>query len=458
MLGKIRITNKKSIVMKHFISQTAIIGILLIISSCSAGNNWPQFRGPDGNSISAESGLPVEWGNDKNILWKSKIPGKGWSSPIVWENKIFITTAYQDKEPQPTELENRDPGSNRTMPDKDFRFEIYCMNKSTGEVIWKETAYLGKPGIITHRDNTYASETPVTDGNFLYVYFGMRGLYCYDLDGNKIWEKNIGIYPMEADWGTGSSPILYKDFVIFQFDNVENSQVLALDKTTGEEKWRTTRDEISTWSTPYIWRNKLRVELVTGGKKTRSYNPDTGELLWEMDMRGGRDISSPVGSSEMVYVCNEERRDGGGTLFAIKAGASGDISLDSAEISNEWIAWIQPKSYIAMASPVLYKGYLYSLERNRGAVSCLDAQTGEYMYKSEKLEEARSFWASPWACNDMIFCLDDTGNTHVLQAGPEFKVFATNTLDDKFWSSAAISGGTLIFRGVDYVYGIGLPQ
>ena len=286
----------------------------------------------------------------------------------------------------------------------------------------------------------------------------MRGLYCYDLDGNKVWEKNIGIFPMQSNWGTSSSPILYKNLLIIQFDNEENSQILALDKATGDEIWRTKRDEISTWSTPYIWKNKSRIELVTGGKKTRSYNPDNGELLWELDMRGGRDITSPVGNDDMIYVCNEERRDGGGTLFAVKAGASGDISLDSAQNSNDWVAWAQSKSGIAMATPLLYKGYLYGLERNRGVVNCFHAKTGEYVYRREKLEGSKSFWASPWSYNDMIFCLDDTGTTHVLQAGPEFKVLVTNKLDDKFWSSAAIGGGSLIFRGVDYVYGIGLPQ
>lgn len=447
--------------MNRYLLRVFTIGIIIFLSSCSSNNNWPQFRGPEANSVSAETNLPFEWGDDENLLWKFKVPGKGWSSPIVWGDKVFITTAYKDPSEAPVqEEENKNPDNDdrRITPDVDFRFEVYCLNKNTGVVIWKNTAFLGKPGIKTHRDNTYASETPVTDGKYLYVYFGMRGLYCYDLDGNKIWEKNIGIFPMEADWGTSSSPVLYKDLLILQFDNEENSSVLALDKTNGKEKWRTMRNEISTWSTPYIWKNKKRTELVTGGKKTRSYNPVNGDLLWELDMRGGRDITSPVGNDEMIYVCNEERRDGGGTLFAVKAGASGDISLDSVQNSNEWVAWTQPKSRVAMATPVLYKGRLYGLARNGGTVSCFDAKTGEYVYKREKLKGAKSFWASPWAYNDMVFCLDDTGTTHVLQAGSEFKVLATNALDDKFWSSTAIAEGTLIFRGVEYVYGIGFTQ
>ena len=429
-----------------------------IIHFCYSSDNWSQFRGAQGDGVSSITNLPTEWGNDMNLQWKCKIPGKGWSSPIVWDDKVFITTAIRDKE-DPVANEGDDgqtkQAGNRIMPDKDYRFEVYCLNKNTGDIIWKDVSYLGKPGIITHIDNTYASETPVTDGKHVYVYFGMVGLYCYDLDGKKVWEKNLGVFPMRANWGSSSSPILYKDMLIMQFDNEENSQVFALDKKSGDEIWRTKRDEKSTWSTPYIWKNKIQTELVTGGKKTRSYNPETGRLIWELDMRGGRDISTPVSNDEMIFICNEERRDGGGIMFAVKAGASGDISLDSAESKNDWVAWILPKCGIAMASAALCNGYIFAVERRMGRVNCINAKTGEFAYKKEKLDGAKAFWASPWVYDNKIFCLDDTGTTHVLDAGPEFKVIASNKLDDKFWSSTAVANGMLIFRGVDYVYGIG---
>lgn len=434
-------------------SRYLTIAFALLFYPCFSNDNWSQFRGSQGNGSSSLTNLPVEWSNEMNIKWKSKIPGKGWSSPIVWEDKVFLTTAYRETM-DPNENEQAIPSNRRIMPDNDYRFEIYCLNRNSGEIIWKDLAYLGKPGIVTHYDNTYASETPVTDGKHVYAYFGMVGLYCYDMEGKKVWEKNIGTFTMQANWGTSSSPILFKDKLIMQFDNEENSQVIALDKLTGEDKWRTKRDEISTWSTPYIWKNKECVELVTGGKKKRSYNPETGELIWELDMQGGRDITTPISTNEMIYLCNEERSDGGGILFAVKAGASGNISLDSAENKNEWVAWTLPKSGIAMASPVLCNGYIYSLERRLGRVSCINAQTGEFAYRKERLEGAKAFWASPWTYNDMIFCLDDSGTTHVLQSGPEFKVIATNKLDDRFWSSTAVTEGLLIFRGVDFVYGI----
>ena len=410
-----------------------------------------MFRGANGDGTIQNAKIPTEWGSDKNLIWKMKIPGKGWSSPIIWEDKVFITTARSADE----SVEITADSNNRIYPDQDYKFEIYCLDRKTGEILWTTVAYLGKPGIITHKDNTYASETPVTDGQHIYVYFGMVGLYCLDMDGKKLWEKDLGSFPMQANWGSSSSPILYQDKLILQFDNEENSQVIALNKKTGKEIWSTERDEISTWSTPYVWKNSLRTELVTGGKKTRSYNPDNGKLLWELDMKGGRDITTPIASSDMIYICNEKRSDGGGVLFAVKAGGSGDISLDADETTNDWIAWTIPNSGISMASPVLSKGYLYVLERRMGRVSCIDVKTGEFAYQRQKLEGAKAFWASPWVVNDMVFCLDDTGTTHVLKAGPEFEIIASNKLEDVFWSSTAVSKDMLIFRGVDFVYGIG---
>jgi len=419
-----------------------------------AQNNWSQFRGAKADGTSSVKNIPLEWGNDKNVLWKIKVPGKGWSSPIIWEDKVFITTAYRADKKDMVEV----PSNRRIVPDTDYRFEVYCLDRKTGEIQWKQLSFLGKPRITTHYDNTYASETPATDGQHVYVYYGMIGLYCYDMEGNKVWEKDLGAYPMEANWGTSSSPILYKDKLIMQFDNEENSQVFALNKMTGEELWKTTRDEISTWSTPYIWENNTRTEVVTGGKKTRSYDPENGTLLWELDMRGGRDISTPISTPDMIYICNEERSDGGGILFAVKPGARGNISLDEDEDSNEWVAWTLPKSGIAMSSAVLCDGFIYSLERRMGRVNCINAETGEFAYRRERLEGAKEFWASPWAFDNMVFCLDDTGTTHVLECGPEFKVITTNTLEDRFWSSTAVSEGILVFRGVDYIYGIGAAE
>jgi len=410
-----------------------------------------MFRGANGDGTTQSAEIPIAWGNEKNLLWKTQVPGKGWSSPIIWEDRVIITSARSADE----SIDISADSNNRIYPDQDYKFEVYCLDRKTGEIKWTTLAYQGKPGIITHKDNTYASETPAADGQHIYVYFGMVGLYCLDMDGNIVWEKDLGSFPMQANWGSSSSPILYQDMLIMQFDNEENSQVIALEKKNGNEIWRAERDEISTWSTPYIWKNSKRTELVTGGKKTRSYDPASGKLLWELDMQGGRDITTPISGDDVIYICNEKRSDGGGTLFAVKAGGSGDISLDSVQTSNDIVAWTVPNSGISMASPVLSEGYLYVLERRMGRVSCIDTKTGDFAYQKQKLEGAKAFWASPWVVNDMVFCLDDTGTTHVLKAGPEFQVLATNKLDDIFWSSTAVSEDMLIFRGIEYIYGIG---
>ena len=237
-----------------------------------------------------------------------------------------------------------------------------------------------------------------------------------------------------------------------QFDNEENSQVLALDKNTGNEIWRTMRDEISTWSTPYIWKSKERTELVTGGKKTRSYNPDNGDLLWELDMRGGRDITSPVGSEEMIYLVNEERRDGGGTLFAVKAGASGDITPKEGESTSDGVVWSMPDAGISMPSPVLYNGYIYLANRRNGFMARYDAATGTPSYQQVRTPGATAFWSTPWVYDDKLFCVDESGTTYVLGTGDEFEVLYQNPIADKIWTSAAFSEGTIVLRGVKNVY------
>jgi outer membrane protein assembly factor BamB len=286
----------------------------------------------------------------------------------------------------------------------------------------------------------------------VYVYFGMTGLYAYDFDGNLVWEKDMEVYPTRGNWGTASSPVLWKNTLYLQNDNEENSFLVALDKETGEEKWRVQRDEKSNWSTPLIWKNKMRTELVTGGKTARSYDPATGDLLWELNVGGGRDIASPAADDELIYIGNEKRRDGGGFLFAVKAGAKGNITPDEGATSSPGVAWSLSGSGMEMASPLLYEGLLYILGRNKGVISCYEAATGEPVYQSVSLPDAGPFWASPWAVDGRIYCMDERGMTHIVKAGDEFEVLSRNTLDDKFWASQAIANNAYFFRGVEYLY------
>jgi len=427
-----------------------LVTTVLIFCSCSRTNNWPQFRGPNSNQIALEKELPLEWNDDKNIAWKFDLEGRGWSCPIVWGNKIFITNAVLE---DPSVLGEARPGRRMENPsDVVYDFEVICIDIESGKEIWKKTAYHGIPRYKTHRDNNYAPETMVTDGKHVYAYFGMTGLYCYDLDGNLVWEKDLGNYPMQSNWGTSTSPLLYKDVLYMQIDNEENSFLAALDAKTGEEKWRIDRDEKSNWGTPIIWNNSKRTELVAPGLKTRGYNPENGELFWELDMQGGRNITSPVADGDMLFVGNEMRRNGGGVLFGVKAGASGDISLDEDKRSNEFVIWSVPESGIAMASPLVYKGLLYIVDRRRGQMTCYNSLTGEIVYPATNIEDAAAFWASPWAFDDKIYCLDDKGVTHVIKAGEEFEELGKNKLSDIFWASTAIAKKSYIFRGEKGLY------
>lgn len=458
--------------------------ILLTASVCALalstarGENWPQFRGPAGNGVVADSKLPSEWGPDKNIRWKVEIPGVAWSSPIIWGDKVFVTTAITDKQTKPTGGGGRPgggggrpggfrPGGGRA-PDVTYRWELYCLEKSTGKVLWKELAVERKPTIPIHRTNTYASETPVTDGERIYAYFGMIGVFCFDMNGKLQWKKELGSYPMMAGWGTGSSPVLDDSRLYVQCDNEEKSFLVALDKKTGDQVWKVERDERSSWATPVLWKNSKRTELVAGGgRKVRSYEPATGKVLWELGRLGGRAAASPVADSDMLIVGaggggrfgggrpaggDEDGPRGGGALFAVKAGASGDITLKDGATSSDNVAWSHAKAGPSMASPLLYKGHVYILEQRGGMLSCYDAKTGKAAYTRERLAGARGFTASPWASDDKIFCLDDNGQTFVIQAGAEFKLLGKNALNEMFWSTPSASGGDLFLRGVDHLF------
>jgi outer membrane protein assembly factor BamB len=359
---------------------------------------------------------------------------------------------------------------------------VLCLDRASGKELWKQISLESKPRIPTHQSNTYASETPVTDGERVYAYFGMHGLYCYDLNGKLVWKKDLGSFPMRMGWGTSSSPVIDPECVFLQVDNEQKSFLVALNKKTGDEVWRLDRTEKSSWSSPYLWKNKLRCELITAtSQKVRSHDPASGKVLWELTMSGGQSNATPLGDDERLYFGVAGAPGGGGPrgpgappggaaggppgpggrglggpggvgmFYAVKAGASGDITPKQGESTSAGLAWAVARVGPQMASPLVYKDFVYVIEQG-GMMSCLDAKTGKAAYTKERIPNAKMFWASPWAYDNKIFCLDDGGTTHVVQAGPEFKVLAKNKLDDQFWASTAIAGGALILRGVENIY------
>jgi outer membrane protein assembly factor BamB len=530
----------------------------LACPSAKAGDDWPQFRGPNGSATSPEKQVPDKWSAEKNIAWKAKLPGYGWSSPIVWGDKVFLTTAASDKQRKPApgfgmpgEFGGGPPGGGRPgggrpgaggpgmfpgfappgeimpgflqgmlhltdeqrkkledlqkeadaklakllndeqkkqikdmregfrrggfggmqkPPDAVYKMEVHCLDRSSGKVLWKQIAYQGKPRIPTQPSNTYATETPITDGQRIYAYFGMHGVYCYDLDGSLLWKKDLGSYPMAMGFGTGSSPALADGRLFIQCDNEQKSFLVALDAKTGEELWRVARLERTSYSTPFIWKNKLRTEVVClGNSHVRSYDPATGKQFWELGGMTGQAKASPVASEKLLYVGSGGGFGGGGgrggrggpgggfgfnsnrPLLAVNAGASGDITLKGGATSNDGIAWYQSKPGPQTASPLLYKGCLYILDERGGYLNCYDATTGEQAYK-ERLPAARGFTSSPWAADGKVFCLDDAGTTYIVQAGSAFRLLGKNSLDEMCWSSPAVAGHALFLRSVDHLF------
>lgn len=444
------------------------IGVLWLLCSGSAvvtAENWSQFRGENADGI-ANSRAPIRWQVDddtsQNIAWKVAVDGEGWSSPIVWGDAVFLTTAIPIVEgdasasTRPAEYTGGGGRRRSDLTDVVYRYQVICLDAATGASRWSAEASRRRPPIPRHSSNTYATETPVTDGQRVYAYFGMTGVYCFDMQGALLWEKDLGAFEMRAGWGTSSSPVLYDDKLFLQIDNEQQSFVIALDAETGEQVWRVDREEKSQYSTPVLWRNSLRHELIAGGMHCRSYDPKTGELLWELDMAKGRSSASPLAVGDRLYVGTELRNrggpdDGGGFLFAIQPGGSGDITPKADEDSSEFVLWKTDKSNIQMASPAICDQRLYFLERRSGNLHCLDADTGQLVYR-ERIRGARAFWASPVTAGGRVYCLDANGTTYVIGCGGEYELLSRNEIDERTWSSPAVAGGKLYLRTIDHVY------
>jgi outer membrane protein assembly factor BamB len=479
-----------------------VLGFLGLSCQLLSGSDWPQFRGPNGNNtVSEESRLPTEWSATKNVQWKVAIPGLGWSSPIVVGDKIFITTAITDKPEKPTPFDysavgkgdDDDPKDKKDPKDKNgkdakeekkskdskddkgpkkdakkdaqdfekmfgdmkppnkvYKFEVMCLDRNSGKILWQKTALEGKPTIAKFPTNSYASETPVTDGERVFAYFGMHGLFCYDLDGKLLWKKELGSYSTMMGFGTGSSPALDDGKLFIQCDNDEKSFLVALDAKTGDQIWKVDRKGKTSWSTPFVWKTKNRTELVVcGDGNVTSYDPKTSKVIWELKGMEGGFATTPSSDSERIYFGNSGQ-NGPGTLYCVKAGATGDITPKKDETKSDGVVWSRARSGPGIASSVLYQDLLYITEGAR--IHCYKAATGEPAYLKERLEGARGFTSSPWAYNGKIFCLDEDGKVFVIKAGPEFELLGKNTLSEMFWASPAIASGSLILRGAENLY------
>jgi outer membrane protein assembly factor BamB len=426
---------------------SALLATVLASSSFADTVNWPQFRGPHSDGLAEGDKLPDRWSTTENVVWKTDIPGWGWSSPVIWGDKIFVTSAVSAKD-LPTPTIGGYPGGN-TKPADIHRFMVYCLDWDTGKIAWEREAHKGAPPQARHPRNAYASETPITDGERVYACFGNIGLFCYDMKGTQLWEQRWGSFRMRGGWGTGTSPVLYKDRIYLVNDNEEKSFMVALDKRTGKQIWRVEREEKSNWATPYIWENDKRTELVTiGTGKVRSYDLD-GKVLWELKGTSGLVSLMPVAKHGLLYVGAGYHI---GPLYAIRPGASGDITLKPDDQKNEWIAWHQPKGAGIHPSFLISGDRIYSVF-DAGFITCSDAKTGKVHYNRQRLEVGVGrFYASPWAYNGKIFLLNEDGTTFVIHDGPEFKLLGKYTLDDPAWATPATARGSLLIRTYSKLY------
>jgi outer membrane protein assembly factor BamB len=414
--------------------------------------NWPQFRGTHTDGLAEGATLPESWSATENVVWKAELPGWGWSSPVVWGQKIFLTAAVSEHEREKLVVGGY-PGG-RVKPTDVHRWVTYCLDFDTGKVLWEREAYRGVPPEERHPKNSYANATPIVDGERLYSYLENIGLFCYDLDGKLLWEQKWGSFPMRGGWGPGASPVLHKDRIYLVNDNERESFMVALDKTGGSEVWRVPRAEKSNWSTPYVWEHKDRTEIVTiGTGKVRSYDLD-GNVLWELSGTSGLVSQTPLAKDGLLYVGAGYHY---GPLYAVRPGATGDISLDTGAASNEWIAWSQPRG------SSIHPCYLISGERlfvlyDAGLLTCFHAKSGETIFPRKRLDTGGGrFYASPWAYNGRIFLLNEDGTTWVVEDSPEFKIIRKNTLNDYAWATPAIARGSLFIRTYSGLYRLQNP-
>jgi outer membrane protein assembly factor BamB len=431
-----------------------VVGSLLLSPVVFAEANWPQFHGPSAG-VAEDSVVPAAWSTTENVAWTVDIPGRGWSSPIVWGNRIFVTSAIGASDAEKPKKGLYFGGDRDKPSDKTHLWMVYCIDFNSGKILWERLAHQAAPRRSLHIKNSYASETPVTDGERVFVYFGNIGLFCYDMDGKELWTKKFGSFKTRYNWGTAASPVLYKDWLFIVNDNDEQSFAVALGKMKGTQMWRVERDEKSNWATPYIWENEKRTELITCGTgKIRSYDLE-GNLLWELGGMSNIVIPTPFAKHGLLYVSSGYVNDKKRPIFAIRPGAHGDITLEEGQSSNEFIAWRQEQGGPYNPSPIVYGDYLYVLY-DRGTLSCYDARTGGEVYSRQKIApDARAFTSSPIANNGRIFCLSEDGDTFVIQAGPEFKVLGRNKLDEMCMATPAALRGSLLIRTMSKLYRIG---
>jgi outer membrane protein assembly factor BamB len=427
-----------------------IAAFTLLALGSAAADDWPAFRGLSAGVAPDHPDLPERWSATENVRWTTAIPGLGWSSPVVWGSHVFLASVVNTagpEAPKPGFYLGDWPAS--TAP---HRWMVYDVDLETGRIRWEREVGSAPPARAKHLKNSYASETPVTDGERVYFYFGNLGLFAFDLTGRLVWSTSIGPFATRNNWGTGASPALHRGRLYIVNDNDERSFLAAFDARTGKEIWRVDRAEGTNWATPFVWEHPQRTEIVTAGSdRVRSYDL-SGELLWEFSGMSTISIPTPFARFGLLYVSSGYVADARRPAYAIRPGASGDISLKSGETSNHAIAWSLPTGAPYNPTPIVYGDYYYTLF-DRGFFTAHDARTGREVYPRQRIAtDASGFTASPWAYNGRIFAMSEDGDTYVIQAGPEFRLLGKSSLNEMTLATPAVAGGSLIVRTASKLY------
>ena len=436
-----------------------ILTATFIQAQISAQRQWQGYRGYFASGMLDNANLPESFNLQKNIniRWRTPIPGLGISSPVIWGDKLFITTAVSEADKQGFK-----PGIyGDVAPVEDasvHEWKLFCIDKNTGKIIWERTSYKGIPKVKRHPKSTHANSTVATDGNFVVAFFGSEGLYCYDMNGKLQWQKNFGLlrsvfFTMEkAEWEFASSPIIHEGVLIIQCDVLENSFVAAYDVKTGKELWKKERDEYPGWCTPNIYTHGGRAYVAVNGYKHRGgYDFLTGEESWRMSGGGDIQIPTPILGEGLIYFNSAHGRSS--PIMAVRTSAKGDITLKEDETTNSGIAWYIPRGGSYMHTLLLYRNRLYNVNWN-GMVNCLDPSTGKEIYNG-KLGSTKSFVASPVASDGRIFIVDEEGTVYIIQDGDKFNLLAEIPLGEICMTAPAITDGMIYFRTQNQLIAVG---
>lgn len=429
-----------------------------VLASAAIAGDWPQFRGPSGSGVGDGDKPPLHWDAAKgvNIVWTAEIPGLANSSPIVWGDRVYVTTAISS-DPKQTFRTGLYGDTDPVNDNSPHKWKVFALDKTTGKIVWEQTAHEGVPKTKRHPKSSQASPSPATNGKVVVAYFGSEGLYAYSTEGKLLWSKDLGIqnagwfFDPDSEWGAASSPVIFENKVIVQCDRQKDSFIAAFDLKDGKELWRTARAEIPSWGTPTIVRADGHTEIATNGTKAiRGYDAETGKQLWTLGPNSEVTCTTPVSGHGLIFVTAGYPPVQ--PIYAIKVGSSGDLTLKDGKESSDAIAWSKQRGGVYLPSPLLYGDYLYTVGNN-GILSVYEAKTGTRVYQ-QRVGEGGSFVASPVAAAGKLYISTEDGDMFVVKAGPQYELLAKNVIGEPILSTPALAGDLLIVKSAKHVFAI----